>query len=53
MKAVKRATLPGGPGRLQELHPQAGNAREIPIEGDDGQVAFQGGGRHKRVHVSD
>jgi len=35
------------------LHPQAGNARKIPIEGDDGQVAFQGGDRNERVHITD
>jgi hypothetical protein len=53
MTAVARERLPGGPGHLQELHPQAGDARKILIEGDDGQVAFQGGGRNERVHIPD
>jgi hypothetical protein len=43
MKAVKRELLLGGPGHLQELHLQAGDARKILIEGDHGQIAFEGG----------
>jgi len=53
MKAVKCEQLSGGPGPLQELHPQAGNARKITIAGDHGQVAFQGDGRHERIHIPD
>ena len=45
--------LPGGPGPLQELHPQAGDARKILIEGHHSQIAFQGGGRNERVHIPD
>ncbi len=41
MQAVTRERLPGGSGYLQELHTQAENARKIPIEGDDGQIALQ------------
>jgi hypothetical protein len=51
MKAVTRELLLGGPGHLQELHLQAGDARKILIEGDHGQIAFQGGGRNERVYV--
>ena len=53
MKVEKRERLPGRPGRLQELHPQAGNACKILIEGNDGQIAFQGGGGNERVHIPD
>lgn len=53
MKAVTRERLPGRPGRLQEWHPQAGDPRKILIEGNYGQVAFQGGGRNQRVHIPD
>jgi hypothetical protein len=41
MTAVSCERLPGGPGRLQELHAQAGDPRKILIEGDDGQVMGQ------------
>ena len=50
---MNRERLPGRPRRLQELHPQAGNARKIPIAGDDGEIALQGGGRDERVHIPD
>jgi hypothetical protein len=53
MKAVKRGRLPGRPGCLQELHPQAANARKILIEGNDGAISFQGSGRHECVHIPD
>jgi hypothetical protein len=53
MKTVTCEKLPGGPGRLQELHPQAGDSGKIMIESDHGQVAFQGGGRHEGVHIPD
>lgn len=45
-------SLPSGPGPLQELHPKAGNARKILIEGDDGQISLQGGRRNERVHIA-
>ena len=51
MKAVTRERLPSGPGRFQELHPQAGDARKILIEGDDGEISLQSGGRNERVHI--
>jgi hypothetical protein len=53
VKAVKCERLSVRPGPLQELHPQAGTARKILIEGNNGQVAFQGGGRNECVHIPD
>lgn len=53
MTEVTRERLPGGSGPLQELHPQAGDARKLLIEGDDGEISLQGGGGHERVHVPD
>jgi hypothetical protein len=53
MKAVKGERLPGGPGHLRELHPQAGDARKITIKGDDGKISLQGGGGNERVHIPD
>jgi hypothetical protein len=53
MQVMKREPLPSGSGRVQELHPQAGDADKILIEGDDGEVTLQGGGRNERIHIPD
>jgi hypothetical protein len=52
MQVVSSAILLWMSGRLQELHPQAGDARKIMIKGEDSQVAFQSGG-NERVHIPD